>query len=191
MPDYSNTRIQVRRGSSSQWAAANTILSSGEPGYDQGSGVLKVGDGVTGWNSLAAIGGAGGPSNAQFSIVSGIAVYASGNAGGGGGDVSTAQFNIASGIAVFSSGQSIALQTSTTNLNTASGALNTNVGLLNVASGALNTSVGARVQNNTTLAGSSGSLNVSGVNNIVFTDLAGHSGIAVKDTQTLYFIVNN
>ena len=47
MPDYSNTRIQVRRGSSSEWAAANTVLASGEPGYDHGSGVLKVGNGVT------------------------------------------------------------------------------------------------------------------------------------------------
>jgi len=89
MPDYSNTRIQVRRGTSAQWASANTVLASGEPGYDHGSGVLKVGDGVTGWNSLASIGGAGGPSLAQFNIVSGIAVYASGQGGGGGGGSST------------------------------------------------------------------------------------------------------
>ena len=60
MPDYSDTRIQVRRGSSAEWAAANTVLASGEPGYDHGSGVLKVGNGVTGWNSLATVGGGGG-----------------------------------------------------------------------------------------------------------------------------------
>ena len=55
MPDYSNTRIQVRRGSSSEWAAANTVLASGEPGIDQNSGVFKVGDGVTGWNALSGV----------------------------------------------------------------------------------------------------------------------------------------
>ena len=204
MPDYSNTRIQFRRGSSSQWAVANTILASGEPGIDQNSGVFKVGDGVTGWNSLSGInfshhseGGGGDVSTAQLNatntnvstvsgisvfssgqsivlqtsvgllntssgvlntsigaievfndISSGIAVFASGKAlAGGGGDVSTAQFNIASGIGVFSSGQSVVLQTSVGLLETSSGVINTSVGLLEAASGALNTSVGLKLAN--------------------------------------------
>ena len=33
MPDYSNTRIQLRRGSAAAWASANTVLGEGEPGF--------------------------------------------------------------------------------------------------------------------------------------------------------------
>lgn len=55
-------RIQLRRGSAAQWAADNPVLASGEPGYATDTGVLKIGDGSTAWNSLAAFGGAAAPS---------------------------------------------------------------------------------------------------------------------------------
>jgi hypothetical protein len=115
-------RLQIRRGTVTSFASFNPVLASGEPAIalENGSGLFKVGDGHTQWNSLAGrrldidesptLSGisvfASGQSvllDTTLDIVSGIAVYASGN--GGGGDVSTAQFNIVSGISVFNSGQ--------------------------------------------------------------------------------------
>ena len=60
MPDYSNTRLQFRRGTYAEWAAANPILASGEPGYDITNKILKVGDGATQFASLSGITGGGG-----------------------------------------------------------------------------------------------------------------------------------
>lgn len=52
------TRIQVRRGTLSQWNAAastvgNGILYQGEIGYETDTGRFKIGDGSTAWASLA------------------------------------------------------------------------------------------------------------------------------------------
>lgn len=47
-----SVRIQIRRGTSSEWESANPILASGELGYDSTNDRLKVGDGVTNWSSL-------------------------------------------------------------------------------------------------------------------------------------------
>lgn len=47
------TQIQIRRGASTAWAAANPILAQGEFGYEINTGKLKVGDGSTSWNSLS------------------------------------------------------------------------------------------------------------------------------------------
>jgi hypothetical protein len=51
-----NTLIQIRRGSSAEWAAANeglsTVLSAGEWGLDTTLGRYKIGDGSTVWNDL-------------------------------------------------------------------------------------------------------------------------------------------
>lgn len=60
MPDYSDTRLQFRRGTFAEWAAANPILASGEPGYDLTNKILKVGDGTTAYASLSGITGGGG-----------------------------------------------------------------------------------------------------------------------------------
>lgn len=45
-------RIQIRRGSSSEWTTKNPILRAGELGWDTTNNALKAGDGVTRWNSL-------------------------------------------------------------------------------------------------------------------------------------------
>jgi hypothetical protein len=45
-------RIQMRRGTAAEWAAANPILSSGEHGYETDTGREKIGDGSTSWLSL-------------------------------------------------------------------------------------------------------------------------------------------
>ena len=67
-----NMRIQVRSGTESQWATgpSGVILACGELGYDTTNSVLKVGNGVDGWNTLLSIsagsgGGPTGPSGAQ------------------------------------------------------------------------------------------------------------------------------
>jgi hypothetical protein len=45
--------FKFRRGTASQWTAANPILGQGEPGYETDTGLLKIGDGLTSWNSLS------------------------------------------------------------------------------------------------------------------------------------------
>ena len=45
-------RIQLRRDGAQQWANVNPILAQGEIGIEIDTSRLKVGDGVTSWNSL-------------------------------------------------------------------------------------------------------------------------------------------
>jgi len=44
--------IQIRRSTAAEWTANNPILSIGELGWEKDTGAIKVGDGVTHWNSL-------------------------------------------------------------------------------------------------------------------------------------------
>jgi hypothetical protein len=46
------TRIQVRRGSTSDWNTADPILNEGEIGYNNTLGQIKVGDGESNWSEL-------------------------------------------------------------------------------------------------------------------------------------------
>jgi hypothetical protein len=50
-------RIQVRRGTSTEWSNVNPILAVGEPGFDTSNGVLKIGDGAAAWNTLSGVSG--------------------------------------------------------------------------------------------------------------------------------------
>ena len=43
--------IKLKRGTAAQWAAANTVLEEGELGLETDSGKIKVGDGITAWNT--------------------------------------------------------------------------------------------------------------------------------------------
>ena len=45
-------RLQLRRDGAQQWANVNPILAQGELGIEIDTSRLKVGDGVTAWNSL-------------------------------------------------------------------------------------------------------------------------------------------
>lgn len=47
-----NVTIKTRRGSAASWSSANPVLADGEPGYETDTGVLKIGDGSTKYNSL-------------------------------------------------------------------------------------------------------------------------------------------
>jgi hypothetical protein len=49
----STVRIQVRRGTASQWTSANPVLEAGEMGFESDTKYLKFGDGTTTWTSLA------------------------------------------------------------------------------------------------------------------------------------------
>ena len=48
-----SVKIQIRRGTATEWSNANPTLAAGELGYDSTNDILKVGDGVTAWGSLA------------------------------------------------------------------------------------------------------------------------------------------
>ena len=45
-------RIQLRRDGAQQWANINPILAQGELGIEIDTSRIKIGDGVTPWNSL-------------------------------------------------------------------------------------------------------------------------------------------
>lgn len=45
-------RIQFRRGSASEWTAANPTLSAGEFGFETDTGLFKIGDGTNLWDDL-------------------------------------------------------------------------------------------------------------------------------------------
>lgn len=47
--------IQLRRDTAANWAAANPVLASGEPGYETDTGLHKIGNGVSAWNALSYV----------------------------------------------------------------------------------------------------------------------------------------
>ena len=57
------TQIQLRRGTSAEWAAANPVLAQGEVGIDLTLGKMRLGDGVTAWAGLTPIGVAATPAD--------------------------------------------------------------------------------------------------------------------------------
>lgn len=73
-------RIQIRRGTTAQWAAADTalrFLASGEFGLDTTLGTLKIGNGVTTWAALTAIGSGSGVFAAPITVNgAGVSVFA-------------------------------------------------------------------------------------------------------------------
>ena len=54
-------QVQFRRGTESEWSAANPTLAQGEVGYEYDTGRFKVGDGLTEWNLLGYSSGVTGP----------------------------------------------------------------------------------------------------------------------------------
>lgn len=45
-------RVQIRRGTASEWTASNPILLDGELAIEKDTRKFKIGDGVTNWNEL-------------------------------------------------------------------------------------------------------------------------------------------
>lgn len=50
-------RILLRHDTASNWSSANPVLSAGECALDMTNNIIKIGDGVTAWNSLPAASG--------------------------------------------------------------------------------------------------------------------------------------
>lgn len=46
------SRIQLRRGTAAEWAAANPILAPAEPGFETDTGKEKIGNGISTWTAL-------------------------------------------------------------------------------------------------------------------------------------------
>lgn len=46
------SRIQIRRDTAANWAAANPVLALAEPGLETDTNLVKYGDGVAAWNEL-------------------------------------------------------------------------------------------------------------------------------------------
>lgn len=46
------SKIEFRRNTAAAWTSTNPILDAGEPGVELDTARLKVGDGVTPWNTL-------------------------------------------------------------------------------------------------------------------------------------------
>lgn len=55
-------RIRLRRGTTTQWETADTVLAAGEPGVDLTVGEIRIGDGTTPWSGLEPVAGGGGGS---------------------------------------------------------------------------------------------------------------------------------
>jgi hypothetical protein len=50
-------RMFQRRGTKQQWESINPVLSVGEIGFSLNENVIKLGDGLTAWNSLPSVNG--------------------------------------------------------------------------------------------------------------------------------------
>lgn len=44
--------IKLRRGTAAQWTSANSVLASGEPGFETDTNKFKIGNGSDPWNNL-------------------------------------------------------------------------------------------------------------------------------------------
>jgi len=45
-------RVQFRRGTAAEWTSADVVLAVAELGFESDTGLFKIGDGTTSWNSL-------------------------------------------------------------------------------------------------------------------------------------------
>lgn len=48
-------KLQIRRGTASNWTSSDPTLESGEIGYETDTGNVKIGDGTTAWTSLGYV----------------------------------------------------------------------------------------------------------------------------------------
>lgn len=75
-----SVRLQFRRGTEAEWFAADTILGEAEIGYETDTKKIKVGNGITSWNSLSYVNVV--PSDLVNTLNDYVLVGDVGNAGG-------------------------------------------------------------------------------------------------------------
>ena len=63
------TKIQVRRGTASQWTTSDPTLSEGEVGFETDTNKFKIGDGSTAWTALDYAGGSDDPVMLSDSVI--------------------------------------------------------------------------------------------------------------------------
>jgi hypothetical protein len=73
---YDFPRIKFRNGDDSAWQSSNRVLASGEPGYAVDTKVFKIGDGITAWNSLAAVVAASGGGGSEINDLTSAVTWA-------------------------------------------------------------------------------------------------------------------
>lgn len=56
MNKYIKSKLKLRRGNTADWLSLTEPLEQGEPGYDTATGMLKVGNGTSLWESLTPMG---------------------------------------------------------------------------------------------------------------------------------------
>ncbi len=81
------TKIQMRRGTETEWSNADPVLSQSEFGHDLTNDIVKIGDGTKKWSELSPLGGSGGVGGLVtlwggsdsvepiFELVSGVQVF--------------------------------------------------------------------------------------------------------------------
>lgn len=67
-PQILKRRMQQRRKAASDWTSDNDVLLQGEFGYEEGTGKVKIGDGITPWNGLDYLQGEGGGGLSAYEI---------------------------------------------------------------------------------------------------------------------------
>jgi hypothetical protein len=65
-----NIRVQLRRGTESEWNSSNPALASGEIGVELDTGLFKIGNGTNDWRSLPYAAGQQGAFNGESALVS-------------------------------------------------------------------------------------------------------------------------
>ena len=73
--------IELRRGTDADWLSVNPVLASGEPGWNETTFELRIGDGVTPWASLPTVAGGSGsgdPAGAAAAALASAEAYADG-----------------------------------------------------------------------------------------------------------------
>lgn len=64
--------IQFRRNTAANATSSNPTLAAGEPGFETDTGKVKIGDGVTQWNSLAYVGDGYQPLDADLTALAAL-----------------------------------------------------------------------------------------------------------------------
>lgn len=69
------TKIQLRRDTAANWSTNNPTPSAGEPCFETDTGKLKIGDGITAYNSLPYQGGTGDVTSAGNNTFTGTNIF--------------------------------------------------------------------------------------------------------------------